>query len=130
MKLYVVCADNESGDHYHAMAVFDHSPTLEEKRVLTSCEFVGSDGWDECEDGPGEFGSCVYLCETSCDFVPNVSVVSCPECGHSGGLGEFLHSVQQGTLARELWCFWCPSCERTLKPEATSGQSSDKVITS
>ena len=35
MKIWIMCGDSESGDHYHAMVAWKHEPTKEDiNRVL------------------------------------------------------------------------------------------------
>lgn len=54
MKVWIVLGDSESGDHW--VIAFGHKPTEEELKEL-AWEWDG----DEFEEGPGDYGSWVYL---------------------------------------------------------------------
>ena len=50
MKIWILCADSESGDHYHSCASWTHEPTEEEiNRVLIELDAVEME--DDNEDG-------------------------------------------------------------------------------
>jgi hypothetical protein len=49
MTKYLLWIDTDSGDHW-PIGYMDHSPSEQERRILTSKAFVGDDGWDMEED--------------------------------------------------------------------------------
>jgi len=51
-ELWIMCADSESGDHYHACMVWDHEPSKDEVnrvKIKLDCTEIGEEDKDDAD---------------------------------------------------------------------------------